>query len=212
MKVLIIAGPTSTPLDSAREISNRSTGHTGLIVADILRQSGLSPRLWLGENLSHPIPPQIPVAGRFRTIHDLQKLIADATLKDFQAILLPAALPDYDFIQATGPDQHPLSTQKWPGSLSQIDLKLKPSPRILPTLRSKAPQAKLVGWKWEAATTLEKAEECARRQCVDCKTNASVLNGPSYGTGYLFLPVNSPGIPCADAETLGSVLASFLKT
>lgn len=212
MRVLIIAGPASTPLDSAREISNRSTGRTGLVVADTLRQSGLSPNLWLGENLTHPIPPQIPVTGRFRTIHDLQKMIADSTLADFQAILLIAALPDYDFVQATGPDQQPLSAQKWPGSLSQIDLKLKPSPRILPTLRSKAPQAKLVGWKWEAASTFEEAEKSARRQCRDCKTNASVLNGPSYGMGYLFLTENAPGIPCPDAEALGRVLASFLKS
>jgi hypothetical protein len=139
-------------------------------------------------------------------------MIADATLADFQAILLPAALPDYDFVQATGPDQRPLSTQKWPGSLSQIDLKLKPSPRILPTLRSKAPQAKLVGWNWEAASTFEEAEQSARRQFIDCKTNASVLNGPSYGMGYLFLTENAPGIPCHDAEALGRVLASFLKS
>jgi len=212
VKVLIIAGPASTPLDSAREISNRSTGRTGLVVADTLRQSGLSPKLWLGENLTHPIPSQIPVTGRFRTIHDLRKMIADAALADFQAILLPAALPDYDFVQATGPDQRPLSTQKWPGSLSQIDLKLKPSPRILPTLRSQAPQAILIGWKWEAASTLEEAEQSARQQCMDCHTNASVLNGPSYGGGYLFLPVNNPGIPCHDAEALGRVLASFLKS
>jgi len=212
MKVLIIAGPTSTPLDCAREISNRSTGRTGLIVADILCQSGLSPNLWLGENLTHPIPNQIPVAGRFRTIHDLQKLIADATLTDFQAILLPAALPDYDLLEATGPDQRPLSNQKWPGSLTQIHLKLKPSPRILPILRSQAPRAKLVGWKWEGATTPEQAEESARRQCTECHTNASVLNGPSYGSGYLFLPVNAPGIPCPDADALGRVLASFLKS
>jgi len=212
MKVLIIAGPTSTPLDSAREISNRSTGRTGLIVADILRQSGLSPHLWLGENLTHPIPPHIPVDARFRTIHDLQKIINETSLLDFKAILLPAALPDYDFLEATGPDQRPLSTQKWPGSLSQIDLKLKPSPRILPTLCSKAPRAKLVGWKWEAASTFEEAEKSARRQFIDCKTNASVLNGPSYGMGYLFLTENAPGIPCPDAEALGRVLASFLKT
>jgi phosphopantothenoylcysteine decarboxylase/phosphopantothenate--cysteine ligase len=212
MKVLVIAGPTSTPLDSAREISNRSTGRTGLIVADILRQSGLSPHLWLGVNLTHPIPSQIPVDARFRTIHDLQKMIKETPVDDFEAILLPAALPDYDFLEATGPDQRPLSIQKWPGSLSQIYLKLKPSPRILPTLRSQAPRAKLVGWKWEAATTLEQAEESARRQCVECQTNASVLNGPSYGSGYLFLPVNAPRIPCPDADALGRALASFLKS
>jgi phosphopantothenoylcysteine synthetase/decarboxylase len=212
MRVLIIAGPTSTPLDSAREISNRSTGRTGLVVADILRQSGLSPHLWLGENLTHPIPSHIPVEGRFRTIHDLKKLISDTPLSDFDAILLPAALPDYDLLEATGPDQRSLSNQKWPGSLTQIHLKLKPSPRILPILRSQAPRAKLVGWKWEGATTAEQAEESARRQCIECHTNASVLNGPSYGSGYLFLPVNAPSIPCSDADALGRVLASFLKS
>lgn len=212
MSVLVIAGPTHTPLDAAREISNRSTGRTGLLVAEALHRSGLTPRLWLGENITHPIPPYLPTDARFHTVHDLKKLIDHTPLDGFQAILLPAALSDYDFLGATGPDQRPLSQQKWPGSLSRIDIQLRPAPRILPLLRTLAPKAKLVGWKWEASTSLKEAEQSARRQSEENKTEATVLNGPSYGPGYLFFPKDAPGIPCSDAEELGRVLAFFLTT
>jgi phosphopantothenoylcysteine decarboxylase/phosphopantothenate--cysteine ligase len=211
VKVLLIAGPTHVPLDEARSITNQSTGKTGLVIAELFHKAEHSLCLWLGEGTTHPIPPSLNRAAEFRTLTDLEELIVKTDLTSFDAILLPAALPDYEFYQALGPDHKPLLNKKWPGSLSRIQVELRPSSRLLPTLRSKAPNAKIIGWKWEAGTKLEEAISAAQQQCLSCKTSASVLNGPAYGKGYLLIPADGENIPCADARALGESLLRFLK-
>ena len=211
MKVLLIAGPTHVPLDEARSIINRSTGKTGLVIAELFYKAGHSLSLWLGEGTTHTLPPNLNQSAKFHTLADLEKLIAKTDLTTFDAILLPAALPDYDLYQALGPDNKPLTHKKWSGSLPRIQVELRPSSRVLPTLRSKAPNAKIIGWKWEAGATLKEATRAAQQQCLSCKTSASVLNGPAYGTGYLLIPAEGENVPCADARALGEALLRFLK-
>ena len=211
MKVLLIAGPTHVPLDEARSIINRSTGKTGLVIAELFHKAGHSVCLWLGEGTTHPLPPSLNRPTQFHTLTDLEELILKTDLTAFDVILLPAALPDYDLHQALGPDNHPLPSKKWPGSLPKILIELRPSSRVLPTLRSKAPNAKVIGWKWEAGTTLKEAIRAAQQQCLSCKTSASVLNGPAYGTGNLLIPAEGENVPCADARALGEALLRFLN-
>ncbi len=211
MKVLLIAGPTYVPLDEARSIINRSTGKTGLVIAELFHKAGHSVCLWLGEGTTHPLPPSLNRPTQFHTLTDLEGLILKTDLTAFDVILLPAALPDYELHQALGPDNHPLPRKKWLGSLPKILIELRPSSRVLPTLRSKAPNAKIVGWKWEAGAKLEEAIRAAQQQCLSCKTSASVLNGPAYGTGYLLIPAESENVPCADALALGEALLRFLN-
>jgi phosphopantothenoylcysteine decarboxylase/phosphopantothenate--cysteine ligase len=212
VKVLLIAGPTHVPLDEARSITNRSTGKTGLVIAELFHKAGHSVCLWLGEGTTHPLPPSLNQPTQFHTLTDLEGLILKTDLSTFDVILLPAALPDYDLHQALGPDNHPLPRKKWPGSLPKILIELRPSSRVLPTLRSKAPNAKIIGWKWEAGTTLKEAIRAAQQQCLSCKTSASVLNGSAYGTGYLLIPAEGENVPCADARALGEALLRFLNS
>jgi phosphopantothenoylcysteine decarboxylase/phosphopantothenate--cysteine ligase len=211
VKVLLIAGPTHVPLDEARSIINRSTGKTGLVIAELFHKVGHSVCLWLGEGTTHPLPPSLNRPTQFHTLTDLEELILKTNLTAFDVILLPAALPDYGLHKALGPDNHPLPSKKWPGSLPKILIELRPSSRVLPTLRSKAPNAKVIGWKWEAGTTLKEAIRAAQQQCLSCKTSASVLNGPAYGTGYLLIPAEGENVPCADARALGEALLRFLN-
>jgi phosphopantothenoylcysteine decarboxylase/phosphopantothenate--cysteine ligase len=211
VKVLLIAGPTHVPLDEARSIINRSTGKTGLVIAELFHKAGHSVSLWLGEGTTHPVPPNLNQSAKFHTLNDLEDLIVKTNLSTFDVILLPAALPDYDLHQALGPDNNPLPPKKWPGSLEKIQVELRPCSRVLPTLRSKAPNAKIIGWKWEAGATLKEAIRAAQQQCLSCKTSASVLNGPAYGTGYLLIPAEGENVPCADAQALGEALLRFLN-
>ncbi len=210
MKILLIAGPASSTLDQARVITNRSSGRTGVIVAGILKKHNLSPILWLGKGATAPLPAELSASARFGTVQELETLLA-ADLSSFKAILLPAALPDYRLKRATGLDGKELDPHKWPGSLPKIHLELVPGPRILPTLRAKAPQAKIVGWKWEADGSLEELMTTARRQIRDCQTDACVLNGPAYGVGYLLIPACGEPVRCSDAAELGHALVRFLQ-
>jgi phosphopantothenoylcysteine synthetase/decarboxylase len=198
-------------MDEARSIINRSTGKTGLVIAELFHKAGHSVCLWLGEGTTHPLPLSLNRPTQFHTLTDLEGLILKTDLTAFDVILLPAALPDYELHKALGPDNHPLPSKKWPGSLPKILIELRPCSRVLPTLRSKAPNAKIIGWKWEAGATLKEAIRAAQQQCLSFKTSASVLNGPAYGTGYLLIPAESDNVPCANAQALGEALLRFLK-
>lgn len=211
MEVLLIAGPASVALDRARVLTNTSTGRTGVLLAESLRKHGLHITLWYGTASTHPLPTGLHSSERFQTVHDLEKLLQKTSLENFSAILLPAALPDYDLATATDLTGRKLSRDKWPGHLQGIRMELKPAPRILNKIRTIAPKVKIVGWKWEADGSRADILKAAKTQISECHTDACILNGPAYGDGYLFLPAKGDSTACTDAASLGHVVAAFLK-
>ena len=164
MEILLIAGPASVALDRARMLANFSTGKTGVIIAETLRKHRHHVTLWYGTGATYPLPTGLNSSERFQTIHDLEKLLHKAELKKFGAILLPAALPDYDLASAHDLAGNKLSRDKWPGHLEGVRLELKPAPRVLNKIRTLASQAKIVGWKWEAEGGAPELHQSAREQ------------------------------------------------
>ena len=59
-----------------------------------------------------------------------------------------------------------------------------PTPKIIAELRDWFPKAKIIGWKFEADGGRAEANESARRQMAECRTDACVANGPAYGGGF----------------------------
>ena len=211
MEVLLIAGPASVALDRARVLTNTSTGRTGVLLAETLRKQGLHITLWYGTASTYPLPTGLHSSERFQTVHDLEKLLLKAPLENFSAILLPAALPDYDLAAATDLTGRKLSRDKWPGHLQGIRIELKPAPRILNKIRSIAPKVKIIGWTWEADGSKTEILKAAQGQISECHTDACILNGPAYGDGYLFMPAEGDSTACQDPAALGHVIAAFLK-
>ncbi|NCZ95696.1 hypothetical protein EBZ02_00780 [bacterium] len=210
MEILLIAGPASVALDQARILTNLSTGKTGVVLAETLRKHRFHITLWYGTGATYPLPTGLHSSARFQTIHDLEKLLHKADLKTFSAILLPAALPDYDLASAHDLAGNKLARDKWPGHLDGIRLELKPAPRVLHKIRSLAPKAKIVGWKWEAMGSPQELLQSAREQIEECHTDACVLNGPAYGEGYLWTPKVGAPVRCGHPADLGNALAAFL--
>ncbi|NBQ64217.1 MAG: hypothetical protein EBT95_01425 [Verrucomicrobia bacterium] len=210
METLLIAGPASVALDRARMLANFSTGKTGVVLAETLRKHRHHVTLWYGTGATYPLPTGLHSSERFQTIHDLEKLLQKSDLRKFGAILIPAALPDYDLASAHDLAGNKLSREKWPGHLQGIRLELKPAPRILNKIRSLAPESRIVGWKWEAEGALAELRQSARKQIEECRSDACVLNGPAYGDGYLFMPKTGESTRCAHPAELGTVLAAFL--
>lgn len=211
MAVLLIAGPASSPLDQARTITNSSTGRTGVLVAEELRRQQFQITLWYGQGATYPLPKGCHSSIRFQTVQDLETLLQGENLARFSAILVPAALPDYELEQATTAAGKPLSPGKWPGSLERVHLELRPGRRILPHLRQLAPHSRIIGWKWEAEGSAQSLLASAHQQIKECQTQACVLNGPAYGEGYLFVPSQGETIPCSDPIQLGRALALYLQ-
>ena len=210
MEILLIAGPAWVALDRARMLANFSTGKTGVVLAETLRKNRHPITLWYGTGATYPLPTGLHSSERFKTIHDLEKLLQKTDLGKFGGILLPAALPDYDLASAHDLAGNKLSRDKWPGHLEGVRLELKPAPRVLNKIRSLAPKSKIIGWKWEAEGAPSELHESAREQIEECRTDACVLNGPAYGEGYLFMPRVGKPVRCAHPAELGNALAAFL--
>ena len=97
-----------------------------------------------------------------------------------------------------------------PRMLAWALLVLAPAVKVLPQLRGWFPHARLVGWKYELAGSRADAFAQAWSQLATARTDACVLNGAAYGSGFAcctptFLRT------CADANALADWLARWLE-
>jgi len=137
-KILVIGGSTSEPIDDVRVVTNRSSGKTAVSLAKNAFYRGAEVELWYGTS-REPIPGYIKTTF-FESIEDVLKLIKNKTVKNFDAVIVCAALADYIPAKHKG---------KITSGQKKLVLEMTPAPRIISKLRSLAPQAKIVGFKVE---------------------------------------------------------------
>lgn len=138
-QVLIIAGATEEPIDDMRVITNRSTGRTGLYLAEAAIMFGHRVELWLGR-VTAEIPQIVKsraVIKRFDTVESLIDLIKSAGMYDI--ILVPAAISDYRPDRVEG---------KIPSGKGEISITLHGTPKIIRGLKEWTQV--LVGFKAES--------------------------------------------------------------
>lgn len=131
---LVIAGSTTEKIDDVRIITNRSTGTTGVELAKCAYERGAEVDLWMGR-CEVQLPSYIPIK-RFESTRELSKMI-DAVRHDI--VIMPAAISDYFPVKEKG---------KIPSKKVDINLKLKPNPKIIWKIRKKS-NCILVGFKAE---------------------------------------------------------------
>lgn len=139
-RALVVSGATEEPIDPVRILTNRSSGRSGILMATELRRLGAEVALWQGR-ATVEVPGHLePFTTRFATHTDLAGLVTKAALGGFDQIWMPAAIGDY----ATAP-----ARQKIP-SEGRLELSFKPLPKLIETVRAKAPKAVLVAFKAES--------------------------------------------------------------
>ena len=143
-KILIISGPTSEPVDDVRSITNKSSGKTGIELAKNAFERGADVELWYG-NGTEKVPNYIE-SEMFTSADELRKKLKK--LK-YDIILVPAAISDYAVKKYDG---------KIPSGKKEIVLKLKPSPKIIKTIRKNF-KGFLAGFKLESHISREKLLE-----------------------------------------------------
>lgn len=144
-RVLVIGGSSEEPIDEMRVIANRGTGATGVQLALAAFCRGAEVELWMGR-CQVPIPSFLSIR-RFATVGDLLELVRNDEERDM--VIVPAALGDYAPRASKG---------KIPSGKKELDLVLRPLPKVLDALRPKAKV--LVGFKAEHG--LEEKELVAR--------------------------------------------------
>lgn len=177
MKVLLTAGATREPIDAVRFLSNVSTGATGAALAEFLAVSGHEVTLLHGEGAVRSNAPGV-TCGAFRSTEQLASRL-ESTLcgGGFDVVIHSAAVSDY----------RPATTHagKLSSHAEELTLRLVPTPKLLPLIKSWSPAPlRVLGFKLTAG-----ADSAAR----------------AAGIGKLFAAGGVDAVVHNDMDELGSV-------
>jgi phosphopantothenoylcysteine decarboxylase/phosphopantothenate--cysteine ligase len=137
-KILIIGGATAEPIDDIRLLTNRSSGKTAVFLGINAFERGADVELWYGY-ATEPVPSYIPYK-RFETVADLLKLMKNNSVKQFNSIIVCAAIANYVPKKQIG---------KIPSGKEKLFIECAQAPTILETLRSRVPHATIIAFKTE---------------------------------------------------------------
>ena len=164
-KVLVVAGSTEEPIDRVRLISNRSSGGLGVALAEEAFARGADVTMFMGRHQIEP-PPYVDVRS-FTTVESLMQTTEDIP-DDTAVVLAVAAISDYR--------QGTAIRGKLASGKPELELRLEPTPKVLPALRSAAPDAFLVSFKLEVGPNDEQLEAIARQRLVAGPMDMVVAN------------------------------------
>ena len=215
MQCIVTAGPTYEPLDQVRRLTNFSTGRLGSELANFLAARGHDTTLLVGEQSSYRGERHARRVETFTTTADLRDRLHALASPAVEAVFHAAAVGDFAFGKVwrwvPEGDLQEMQTGKISTRQGTLLAELMPTPKIIAQLRQWFPQARLVGWKYEVEGDRANVIQLARRQLLDCRTDACVANGRAYGDGYGL--VRGPGefIHLPDAATLYAALDEFIR-
>ncbi len=175
MHCLVTAGPTVELIDAVRRLTNHSTGRLGCGLADALARAGHRVTLLLSETAVHAPKAKKVRVLRFNTTKDLHEQLEAAAALRVKAVFHVAAVSDFTVKR---PRKGKIPTT------ASLTLELKPTVKLIRSLRKWFPDAFLVGWKYEVEGGKKSTVAAARAQINKCKTDACVANGPAYGEGF----------------------------
>ena len=189
MNCIVTAGPTFEPLDDVRRLTNLSTGRLGTELANFLTARGHTVTLLLGTMATHAGESQAQQVKFFTTTADLRTKLKSYSGHKMDAIFHAAAVSDFTFGKmftrdGTGKCKPFKPSRKISTRGGNLLVELVPTPKIIAELPGWFPQARIVGWKFEADGGRADALRAARKQIADCSTAACVANGPAYGRGF----------------------------
>lgn len=210
MKVVVTCGPSYEPIDQARRITNFSTGRLGIALSNAFTARGWEVACLKGEQATCADALHARRALPFSTNEDLAaKLASLAGEGGWGAVLHVAALCDFRVERVLDERGEELASPKFSSRTGRLNLVLAPATKVLPQLRDWFPQARIVGWKYELAGTRAETFAKARAQLSECRTDACVLNGAAYGSGFACCTPTSVHT-LADSDALAVWLGRWL--
>ncbi|GIT04646.1 MAG: hypothetical protein CM1200mP29_00570 [Verrucomicrobiota bacterium] len=151
MHCIVTAGPTYEPIDQVRRLTNRSTGRLGTGLAKRLASNGHEVTLLRGRLATHIDLPEDVEIQMFTTKTDLAEKLE--RLAKVDAVFHAAPVNDFAAGQVfrRAPGWQTQAAEPWQTRHSRWELllELKPTPKIITSLRVWFEKAFLVGWKYE---------------------------------------------------------------
>lgn len=207
MRCFVTTGPSFEPLDQVRRLTNFSTGRSGTVLAQALVDASHEVTLLRGIHSTHPLPDSFSGSVEtFTTTADLAARILRFATEDPVAFFHVAAVSDFSFglVYERQPNGqfNPVYGNKLDSSFESLWVELKPTPKILSSLREWFPNARLAGWKYEVQGTQEEVLQRASTQIMHSRTDLCIANGPAYGDGYGWVCPTSGHVMIPDQAAL----------
>jgi phosphopantothenoylcysteine decarboxylase/phosphopantothenate--cysteine ligase len=187
-RVLIIGGATEEAIDDMRILTNRSSGKTGIALAEQAYMRGGDVTLWLGR--ANVESPAFIHCQRFLTVAELKEMVKcnidglgysdknDASLLKneknknanipYDIIIVCAAISDYTVLNKVN--------GKVPSGMNRFNLELAPTDKILELISKRAKQSYIVGYKAESKIPDKKLIDKAHLRLTELGLNLIVAN------------------------------------
>jgi phosphopantothenoylcysteine decarboxylase/phosphopantothenate--cysteine ligase len=121
----------------------------------------------------------------FTTNADLEHaLLQTPSREEVNFVFHAAALCDFRIKEVHDEKGEPVHRDKIPSRGGTLQLTLEPLPKLIASLRRMFPASILVGWKYELEGTAAEIVARGRQQMDEYLTDACVLNGAAYGSGF----------------------------
>jgi phosphopantothenoylcysteine synthetase/decarboxylase len=197
--VCITCGPAYEPVDGVRRLTNFSTGEIGAVLSAVFLKAGWRVLCLRGEGATFPMPAGIDVLP-FSTNRSVEALFRGLSVAP-DAVFHAAALGDFVVGGVEGAAGRKLESRS-----GEVLLRLSPAPKVLPVLRDLFPDSYLVGWKYELDGGRGQALARGRRQIEEARTDACVVNGAAFGSGFGLLGKDGSLVEYADKAGLAAGL------
>ncbi len=138
-KILVTAGGTSDPIDQVRNLTNTSTGQTGLALANHLYRRGSDVQLVTSRDSGF-----LESVKRFKTSNELYKIVLDEVRSNYDYIFMAAAISDFEL-----PDDTRVKGKI--SSQDDLHIKLVPRKKLIEIIEQVKPKrTKIIAFKLTA--------------------------------------------------------------
>jgi len=211
-KLLITSGPTRTPLDAVRYITNKATGRLGALIAEEVIRRGALVTFVYGRGSQTPVlrGPRldhlqlVPI----ETVDDLITVFKQELPKHYDALIHPMAVLDFrpDTVRPYKTGSH---VEEW-------IVRLVPTPKAVKLAKELAPDTFLVGFKLEIGKTPEELRQIAfdfltlNRCDLVIANDLQEIEGGRH-TGYFVTPDGKVKESAVGKEAIARALAEYLE-
>jgi phosphopantothenoylcysteine decarboxylase/phosphopantothenate--cysteine ligase len=179
LKVLITAGATIEHIDPVRIVTNRSSGKMGVSIAEEALSRGAEVTLVYGSGTA-TAPPRARLVAVETTKQMYEAVVSELKSGNYDVAVAVAAAADWTLEK---PYPYKVSSHE----LRSLELKLKPTVKIIDSVKRVSPRTFLVAFRAEYKLPKEELIQSAHRRLMGAKADLIVVNdvgkkGAGFGT------------------------------
>jgi phosphopantothenoylcysteine decarboxylase/phosphopantothenate--cysteine ligase len=178
-RVLVTAGATLEYIDPVRVITNRSSGKMGIAITEEALSRGAEVTLVYGPGQAAP-PAEARVISVETTDQMFNAVVSELKSKRYDVTIAVAAAADWTPEQ---PFSYKLSTH----TIRSLDLKLKPTKKIIDSVKKVSPKTYLVAFRAEYRIPKNELIDSAYKRLLEANADLIAVNdvgkpGAGFGT------------------------------